>query len=197
MSHKSGILFVAVIVLAASTVCGEENAWKTYQNEYEHADESKTAFSLDIPSGWEVLEYRDLGQGDLRIVKFMSYPENPDDPYRERIALQIEDPWSLPRPPLQCFITPQRIDLHKISANSKKLEEGKITIAGYEGTYAVYLEFNDRWQRYLKHKSYVFIIPETETVYTFLYSAAPKGYDRFLPTAEKIIKSFKVWITDK
>ncbi|MHC4595416.1 MAG: hypothetical protein ACYS19_10780, partial [Planctomycetota bacterium] len=73
-----------------------------------------------------------------------------------------------------------------------KLEKGEVPVAGYEGNYAIYLEFDKRTGKEHKCKAYAFIPDTTETIYTLTYSAEPRKYDRFLPVAEQIIKSFEL-----
>ena len=143
---------------------------------------SRYLYAVDYPEGWHVKE---MGKA----VSFLSLFETPQDKFAENVTVVVED-LSDTAAPLSL------LDYHRQSISEapkrlqdfKLLEEAKTEFIGREAIAILYTATVKDLS--FKFKDYKFMIGRQAYVVT--YTALKEDFDKYLPLAEKIMKSLRV-----
>jgi serine/threonine-protein kinase len=166
------VLVVSFVFLGALQCQAQEQ--KVYESPY-------FGFSISYPADWRTTE---LGG----IIVFLSPLESADDNFSENVNVVVEDLSSAPGITLKEYADISASNLEAMLAGLKIVDRSSTVIDGKEAAVITYT----RPERDLKLKQRVYIIISNNKGYNLTYSAKEDSFDKFLPQAEVIIKSFKV-----
>lgn len=164
-------------------------------NLYSNFDEQ---LSLEAPSSWQAEEYPEsISEVD---VWFLSPLENSKDGYRERVSLTIMEVAG-PQAPKTLGEVYNPVNIDEIAREEFKETEGTIsritrTLLSQEETTLAGIQAKKFTEETvdtegLGYKKLTYFFLKDNKIYSLTYTAEEQSFDKFLPDAEKIIKSFK------
>jgi rubrerythrin len=160
-----------------------KNEWKAYINEY-------YGFSVDYPADWKATVIPDATtnlmknyMGESQIVFFTSPSEYPAGAVGETLSVSRKDLRNSPMS-LDEYVKINDARSSKALPDYLRLYDKKADIAGHEACLESYTYGG------VKCRRYVLIVDDI--VYALTFKASSEKYSKFLPKAEKIMKSFKL-----
>jgi eukaryotic-like serine/threonine-protein kinase len=153
--------------------------WQVY-----HDDRSK--FKIKYYPTWSVDGVNNLLTGET--VGFVSPQQSPQDRYRERVSIQVEQ-LKDPKLNLEGYTKDAIAEINKYYKNAKIVEITPIMLAKMPGNILVYTGTNDR---NLQVKNLEALTIKNGKVYIITYQSDPTQYYAFLQTVMTMINSLEV-----
>ena len=173
MKRLVSVLLVVSFLVLGSVLCQAQE-----QNVYESP---YFGFSISYPADWRTTE---LGG----IIVFLSPLESAEDNFSENINVVVEDLSSAPGISLKEYADISASNLEAMLTGLKIVDRSSTVVDGKETAVITYT----RPERDLKLKQRVYILISNNKGYNLTYSAKEDSFDKFLPQAETIIKSFRI-----
>ena len=145
--------------------------------------DSHYKITLNYPPDWDKQEIHNIIT--KQVVQFIS-PENQSASFREKLSIAVED-LSTPQSMAE-YTNSSRQEILRQNNNAKILMEGETTLSNNNAYRVIYT--TDDGKNNLKNLT-VWTLNNFK-VYSITYTAKADEYDKYLNTAEAMIKSFKV-----
>ncbi len=133
-------------------------------------------FTVEYPTSWKQMEME-------KVAMFFSPEDNAKD-LVAKVIIGVDEGVGMS---LDQFREIHFEDFHKHIIGAKIVERSNTVINGKSALYWIYDSYQDSYD--LRNKTYMFI--ENSKSYSLTFSAAKTDYNRYLPTAESIIQSFR------
>ena len=169
---NNALAFSLIFALAAHSAFAAEK--KTYTN-------ARYLYSVDYPADWRVKEIS-------RVTLFMSPLESREDKFAENVEVDVDD---LSREEEVSLIEYHRQSVSLatgILKDFKLLEEAKTEFMGREAIAVLYTATVK--ERSFRFKKIVFMVGKS--AYAVTYNALDEDFEKYLPVAEKIMRSLQV-----
>ncbi len=181
------IILISLLLLANTTTQQQKTAiaQTTTTKEYDFLTYENYTYAIRIqyPSDWERLEF---SQRNI-VVIFRLPQENSSDTKLENLLIQVGN---LPFQNISLeALNNASVDNLRNSLVDFELIESNATTIAYNPAYKIV--YSDRVEQDERKTMQVLSIKE-DKVYLLTYSAEASRYDRYLPTIQKMIDSFRI-----
>lgn len=162
---------LSVFLFSPSVWAGE---MKTYTDK-EHL------YSVDCPADWRIKKIS-------KVCTFFSPLESKEDKFAENVNIVVEDLEDVPGVTLIDYHRKGMASARNLLQNFEVLEEAQTQFMGHEAIAVIYT-MKDRGVTF-KIKAYTFFV--SKKIYVLNYNATLLDHDRYLKTAETIMRSIRV-----
>jgi eukaryotic-like serine/threonine-protein kinase len=183
LSTKSKKLFIGVAITAVvATVSLLLFQLQTSTRNFLTYEDSSNGIKIKYPESWKIQETPNLITKEL--VTFLSPKQSDADNFQELLTISVEDFSGTLSESQDLFIKEVKATLSDVTI----VNTSETTLANKRANQLIYIG-KDR-KKSLKNLQ-VWTLKGNQA-YVITYSATTEDYDRFLPTADKMIESFEI-----
>lgn len=159
----------------AQDIKHNETNWKKLESEY---------YTIDYPSSWYLSQKGEMGTKFFLFTKL----ESKTDAFSENVNLIVQDLSSFSNINIDKYTEISEKQIGDMITNSKIIESKRIKNDSLEYHKIIYTGMQGKLT--LKFLQYYFV--ENQKAYVLTFSAEKNTYSKYIETAEKILKSFKI-----
>ena len=181
-----GITPIIIIIIAISTIILIPKMITKREDFLPYEKKEYGIKIIQYPESWSPPDINNRFTGE--VVTFLSPKQNDRDQYQERLTISVDEKFY---GTLEEFTNSNKKEIKDSLLNANILEESSATLSNRLGTKLVYSGQDDRYNNFsLKNMQIVTL--KGDRVYKVTYTAKIDDYDKFLLTAEKMIKSLEI-----